>query len=162
MRISADPFPSLFSPSLSLTCADVFDMQVTTIARSNEMDGRIVIRWSPCTTTRRTVPGYVSFAVVPPPPPSFHHPTPGASKRAYARTLTLTPTRTDQRGTRCQRTIYHPARWKRDRVRLADAAAKSTRGLPLHIQAPRPSGNHAYPRALRHVARGRPRARSQR
>lgn len=51
------------------------------------MDARIVGQWSLYRTTRRTAPGYVSFALVHPSPSP--PPAPDALKRAYGRTLTL-------------------------------------------------------------------------
>ena len=68
------------------------------------MDVRIIGLISPCTTTRQTALGYVSFTLTfTPPSPYFDLPSPHASKRAYGRILMLTLAYTDQRSAHKQK-----------------------------------------------------------
>jgi hypothetical protein len=100
--------------------------------------------------------GYVSFALALHPAPIFDPPTPHVLKmrvRAHAHAHTITYA--DQRRARRQERIVDPVRREQDRVRLADATAKSTRGLPVHLPAPRAEGVDRHRCALRHGARAR-------
>lgn len=151
---------TLLSPFLLTKRVRILDMQILIIARSHGMDARgwsLVSPISSCTTTRRMALGtwvYVSFALPLHPPPSLIRQTPHALRmRVHAHTHAHTITYADQRRTRRQGRIVHPAQRERDRVRLANATAKSTRRLPIHLPARRAEGVDLHGGcALRHGA----------
>jgi len=136
-------------------------MQILIIARSNGMDAR---GWSVQYRRARQLrvdEWHLGMCLLLShfiPAPIFDPPMPHALKthvRAHAHTHTITYT--DQWRAQRQGRIVHPARRERDHVRFTDATAKSARGLPVHLLAPRAEGVDRHRCALRHGARARAR-----